>query len=132
MERTHKFNYFQGFKSTPYPKSSAPWWCSTKGFTLNIFCLDTFCIGVLLCCVASRNSPLPIRGGRTCQKRAFRIILPSVHYKYALRTLDCLTLAERRENLCLRTVKNIYKQGGCLSRHLPLDKTHSYNTAEEL
>lgn len=40
----------------------------------------------------------------------------------------CLTLAERRENLCLRTVKNIYKEGGCLSRHLPLDKTHSYNT----
>ena len=34
------------------------------------------------------------------QKRAFRIILPSVHYKDALRTLDCLTLAERRANLC--------------------------------
>ena len=114
MERTHKFNYFQGFKSTPYPKSSAPWWCSTKGFTLNIFCLDTFCIGVLLCCVASRNSPLPIRGGRTCPEKSLQ------------------ELAERRENLCLRTVKNIYKEGGCLSRHLPLDKTHSYNTAEEL
>ena len=62
------------------------------------------------------------------QKRAFRIILPSVHYKDALRTLDCLTLAERQANICLRTVKNIYKEGGCLSRHLPLDKTHSYNT----
>ena len=33
------------------------------------------------------------------QKRAFRIILPSVHYKDALRTLDCLALAERRTNL---------------------------------
>ena len=35
------------------------------------------------------------------QKRAFRIILPGFHYKDALKTLNCTTLFERREQLCL-------------------------------
>ena len=108
MERTHRFDYFQGFKRTLYPKSSAPWWCSTQGFTLNIFCLDNFCIGVLLCCLASRNSPIYLSEEvERVKKRAFRIILPSVHYKDALRTLDCLTLAERRANLSENSLEYI-------------------------
>ena len=117
MERTHRFNYFQGFKTTPYPKSSGPWWCCTQGFTLNIFCLDTYCTVLEYCCVV-RHHQIPLylsEEVERVQKKAFRIILPSVHYKDALRTLDGLTLAERRANLCLRTIKNIYKEGDYLS-----------------
>ena len=83
---------------------------------------------VVLCGITQFPSRYLSEKVERVQKRAFRIILPSVHYKEALGTLDCLTLAKRRANLCLRTVKNIYKEGGFLSRHLPLDKTHSYNT----
>ena len=43
-----------------------------KDLLLYIFCLDTFCIGVLLCCVLSRNFPLPIRGGRTCPEKSIQ------------------------------------------------------------
>ena len=28
-----------------------------------------FCLGVLLCCVASCNSPIPIRGDQTCPEK---------------------------------------------------------------
>ena len=69
------------------------------------------------CCVL-RHHAIPLHlteEVERVQKRAFRIILPSVHYKDALRTLDCLTLAVRRANLCLRTIKNICKVGDCLA-----------------
>ena len=58
-----------------------------------------------------------------------RIILPGFHYKDALKTLNCTTLFERREQLCLKTIKKIC-EGGPLSKNLPVfrDSIHGYNT----
>ena len=62
------------------------------------------------------------------QKRAFRIILPGLHYADALKNLNCKTLKERRDELCLKTLNKI-AIGGPLSRHIPSTRAdaHGYN-----
>ena len=62
------------------------------------------------------------------QKRAFRIILPGLHYADALKNLNCKTLKERRDELCLKTLNKI-AIGGPLSRHIPTTRAdaHGYN-----
>ena len=64
------------------------------------------------------------------QKRAFRIILPGFHYEDDLVKLNCTTLFERREQLCLKTIKKIWHERGPLSKNLPetRDNVHGYNT----
>ena len=52
------------------------------------------------------------------QKRAFRIILPGFHYKEALNTL-CTILFERREQICLKTIKKICERGPLL-KNIPV------------
>ena len=60
------------------------------------------------------------------QKRALRIILPGQSYKEALSQLKCSRLDERREELCLKTMKKISK-GGPLADHIPKPRSINHN-----
>ena len=55
------------------------------------------------------------------QKWALGIILPDSSYGEALAHLGCLRLYERREQLCLNTLKRIEK-GGPLSKYVPMTR----------
>ena len=62
------------------------------------------------------------------QKWAPRIILPDSSYEEALVHLGCLRLDERREQLCLNTLKRIEK-GGLLSKYVAMTRgnTNDYD-----
>ena len=60
------------------------------------------------------------------QKRALRIILPGQSYKEALSQLKCSRLDERRDELCLKTIKKISK-GGPLADHIPKPRSINHN-----
>ena len=48
-------------------------------------------------------------------------------------TLNCPTLAGRRKDICLKTIKQLLQEGH-LSSHLPLPRrnTHAYNIARTM
>ena len=72
------------------------------------------------CCVVWHNA-LPAYLAEQLervQKRAFRIILPEYTYSDALTFLKCPRLVERREKLCLKTLKNIPERSP-LFNHIP-------------
>ena len=72
------------------------------------------------CCVVWHNA-LPAYLAEKLErvhKRAFRIILPEYTYSDALPFLKCPRLVERREKLCLKTLKNIPEKSP-LFNHIP-------------
>jgi hypothetical protein len=56
------------------------------------------------------------------QKRAFRIICPTLVYAEAMKQLGCSSLYERREVICMKTVGKIEQRDTRLSRLLPLTR----------
>ena len=71
------------------------------------------------CCVVWHHAlPSYIAELERAQKRTLRIILPGQSYKEALSQLGCSRLDERREDLCVKTIKKISK-GGPLADHIP-------------
>lgn len=61
------------------------------------------------------------------QKRALKIIVPTLSYPEALQFLNLRTLVERRSELCVKTLENI-SRGGPLFKHLPKERkqVHQY------
>ena len=55
------------------------------------------------------------------QKRAFRIVLPNTTYSEALAQLKSMSLSERRDELCKKTIKKMVK-GTCLPHLLPMTR----------
>ena len=73
------------------------------------------------CCVVWHHSiPLYLANEvERVQRRALKIILPGYSYREALIQLGCSRLDERREQLCLDTLKKIQKGGGALLKYVP-------------
>ena len=59
------------------------------------------------------------------QKRALKIIVPALSYSEALQALNLRTLDERRNELCVKTLREI-SRGGPLVKHLPMTSQHSH------
>jgi hypothetical protein len=82
------------------------------------------------CCVVWHNTLPSYLANQIerVQKRALRIILPEYTYSEALTFLKCARLDDRREKLCLKTLKNI-PQGSPLFGHIPAprDTCYDYN-----
>ena len=80
------------------------------------------------CCVVWHHALPSYLAGELerVQKRALRIILPGQSYKEALSQLKCSRLDERREELCLKTMKKISK-GGPLADHIPKPRSINHN-----
>jgi hypothetical protein len=82
------------------------------------------------CCVVWHNTLPSYLANQLerVQKRALRIILPEYTYSEALTFLKCARLDDRREKLCLKTLKNI-PQGSPLFCHIPAprDTCYDYN-----
>jgi hypothetical protein len=82
------------------------------------------------CCVVWHNTLPSYLANQIerVQKRALRIILPEYTYSEALTFLKCARLDDRREKLCLKTLKNI-PQGSPLFCHIPAprDTCYDYN-----
>jgi len=66
------------------------------------------------------------------QKRALRIISPSLSYREALNFFKLPRLETRRSDLCLKTIKNIAHGAGALTKHLPSKRQdiHNYETRD--
>ena len=80
------------------------------------------------CCVVWHNA-LPAYLAEQLErieKRAFRIILPEYTYSDALTFLKCPRLVERREKLCLKTLKNIPERSP-LFNHVPAARATFYD-----
>ena len=87
---------------------------------------------VLECCCPVWSNSIP-----TClsdelervRKRAMRIIYPDQLYDKALQLANCKRLTERRNEICMRTLKKIVEEeGGPLTEHVTLTRalTHRH------
>ena len=90
-----------------------------------LYCPDTIFTRILLCCMASCSTFLPLTGmGTYTETCSLKIIVPALSHLEALQALNLRTLDERRNELCVKTLKKI-SRGGPLVKHLPMTSQHT-------
>ena len=80
------------------------------------------------CCPVWHNA-LPVKLSDSIervQKRALRIIYPTLHYQQALVTSGCVSLHTRRKELCSKLFTKIKEPESCLRHLVPLTRSQAH------